>query len=110
MKFLFDENISYRAVKKLSHVFPESSHVEFLNLMETNDRKIWEYAKEEGYSIITQDADFNEFSLIWGFPPKVIWIRIGNSSTNHIVALILENQAQIRDFIMDKENGILIFE
>ena len=35
----------------------------------------------EGYTIVTKDADFRQRSFLLGPPPKVIWIGLGNCST-----------------------------
>ncbi|WP_073169121.1 DUF5615 family PIN-like protein [Tangfeifania diversioriginum] len=43
----------------------------------------------------------------WGFPPKVIWIRRGNCSTNDIKKLLNSNSEKIKAFILDSTNGIL---
>jgi predicted nuclease of predicted toxin-antitoxin system len=42
------------------------------------------------YGIVTKDSDFNELSVVFGFPPKVIWLRRGNCTTRDIEALKLE--------------------
>ncbi len=56
MKFLFDQNISYRILQKLPDKFEDSSHVKSDNLMNASDRDIWEFAKQNGFIIVTQDA------------------------------------------------------
>lgn len=86
-KLLFDQNISFRAVKKLLSVFPFSRQVRDLNLENHTDREIWEYAKSEGYSIVTYDSDFYDLTLILGIPPKVIWLRFGNTSTDMLIKI-----------------------
>ena len=110
MKLLFDENISYRIINKLQNEFTETSHVKNHNLMEKDDHKVWEFAQKEGYSIVTNDSDFNDFSLIWNFPPKIIWLRTGNSSTKYIAQLLIKHKQQIIEFINDTVNSILILE
>lgn len=110
MKLLFDENISYRIVKKLEQNYPESSHVKFHNLLQVPDRKVWDFAKKENFTIVSNDSDFNDFSLIWGFPPKIIWLQTGNTSTKHIVEILNKEIVRIIDFFNDEENGVLIFE
>jgi predicted nuclease of predicted toxin-antitoxin system len=74
MKLLFDQNISYRIIKLLSDDFKDSSHVKKERLVNEPDRVIWEFAKINGYTIVSQDADFNDLCLLNGFPPKIIWI------------------------------------
>ena len=78
MKLLFDQNLSFRLCRDLGEVFPNSGHVQLLGLAEADDRAIWEVAKAGAYTIVSQDADFAEMAVLFGSPPKVIWIRAGN--------------------------------
>jgi predicted nuclease of predicted toxin-antitoxin system len=53
-------------VTRLADIFPDSSHVQFHSLTEADDSEIWEFAKIQGFCIVTQDADFAErSSLDW---------------------------------------------
>lgn len=81
MKLLFDQNLSFRLVKQLETSFPDSSHVRWLKMDTEGDRLIWQDAKGNGFTIVTQDADFELLSPLYGFPPKVIWLRCGNTAT-----------------------------
>jgi len=92
MKLLFDENLSPRLVAALGDIFPESAHVDRLGMGGEPDPIIWEYAKQHGYTLVSKDSDFHERSLLYGHPPKVVWIRRGNCSARHI-ELILRNKA-----------------
>ena len=79
MKLLFDQNISFRILNKHPDSFSDSSHVNAEGLMKASDPEIWEYAKHNEFTIVSQDSDFNDINLIKGFPPKIIWIKTGNS-------------------------------
>ena len=81
MKLLFDENLSPRLVAALADLFPESAHVDRLGMGGEPDPVIWEYAKCHGFVLVSKDSDFHERSLLYGHPPKVVWIRRGNCST-----------------------------
>jgi hypothetical protein len=41
---------------------------------------------------------FNELLMLKGFPPKVIWIRLGNCSTKTIESLLRDNYEAILSF------------
>jgi predicted nuclease of predicted toxin-antitoxin system len=113
MKLLFDQNISYRIVKKVSHLFPGCLHVSGCGLSDAEDPDIWIFARKNGFTIVTFDADFYDLSLINGFPPKVIWIRAGNRSTNNIANLLNDHKNIIMDFIQSagkEENSCLELE
>ncbi len=57
--------------------------------------------------IVTKDADFSELGVVKGFPPKIIWIRRGNCSTQNIESILRENYSAIRALSEDLETGIL---
>ncbi|MCF6236542.1 MAG: DUF5615 family PIN-like protein [Gammaproteobacteria bacterium] len=75
-----DENISSKLVKFLTKDFPESSHIDFLQMQGTTDTCIWEYAQDENYIIVSKDNDFRQRSFLFGSPPKVIWLAVGNGA------------------------------
>lgn len=101
MKLLFDQNISWRVLSQLADVFPEAKQVRDLELVNRTDREIWEFAKQNGCSIVTFDADFYDFVTLYGHPPKVIWLRIGNTSTRELVEVLRSHSAQIIEFLTD---------
>lgn len=99
MNLLFDQNISYRITKKLEDSFPKCKHISDCGLMDCDDTEIWEYARKNGYSIVTFDADFYDISVINGHPPKIIWIRSGNLTTKEIVNLLNQHKIIIEKFL-----------
>ena len=103
MKLLLDQNISFRLVNKITEHFPESNQVRQLGLENSTDIEIWNYAREKNYTIVTFDTDFFDFSIIKGAPPKVIWLRTGNTSTKNIEKLLLSKKESILEFISSKE-------
>jgi len=104
MKLLFDQNISFRIVKKIQDSFPGSKQVSQVGLNQTSDINIWEYARENGFSIVTFDSDFYDLCLLRGIPPKIIWLRCGNTSTNNILLILLNEEDHIISFLTDRED------
>ncbi len=109
-KLLFDQNLSARIVSALRIEFPESRHVGRLKLGDNSDAAVWEYAKENGFCIVSKDADFHQMSFLYGAPPKAIWIRLGNCSTDAIVACIKSNQTVMNAFMDDTESALLVLK
>jgi predicted nuclease of predicted toxin-antitoxin system len=109
MKLLFDQNLSPRLTDFFANSFEGSKHLQDLNLDTSDDSVVWKFAREEGFTIITKDNDFNNLVAFFGFPPKVIWIRRGNCSTTDIRELLNSNIEKIKTFILDSSNGILTF-
>ncbi len=62
MKLLLDENLSRRLVSFLQHAYPGTSQVVLLGLESASDREVWQKAKDDGYVIVTRDADFQELA------------------------------------------------
>jgi len=107
VKLLFDQNLSPRLAARLSDIFPGSSHVYLLGLDRSSDETVWEYARAEGYLLVTKDADFSELSILRGFPPKVIWLRLGNCTTEQIESLLRLHFEAIRHLTESDTIGIL---
>ena len=107
MKLLFDHNLSPRLVTRLADRYPDSQHVFLLDMGEADDREVWDYAQKHNYVVVTRDSDYNDLSLLRGFPPKVIWIRRGNCSTAEIEALIRAAEETIEAFSQSSSSGVL---
>jgi len=73
----------------------------------STDEDIWNYALKNGFTIVTQDSDFNERIVIYGHPPKVIWLRMGNVSTESIEVLLKDFYHTILLFEKDETLGCL---
>jgi predicted nuclease of predicted toxin-antitoxin system len=52
------------------------------------DTEIWKYAKEKGLTILSKDADFSNRILLAQPPPRVIHIKIGNTSLKEFHSII----------------------
>ncbi len=102
MKLLFDQNISFRVVNKLKATFPGCRQVRELNLEAKSDREIWNFANNEKYTIVTFDADFYDLVTLYGHPPKVVWLRTGNTSTDNLIKTLIFHSEIIKTFVGDK--------
>ena len=110
MKLLLDQNISFRITSKIQDLFPGSKQVRDLGLENSKDSFLWNYAKDNNYCIFTFDGDFYDLGLIRGSSPKVIWLRLGNTSTQNIEIVLRKNYDLIKTFLTDpnyKEIGCL---
>ena len=107
MKLLFDENLSFRLVAALADICPESNHVRDVGLLGADDLRVWDYAAEHGFMLISKDTDFYERSLVFGAPPKIIWLKIGNSSVNETITILRSQYIVIRHFAEDSLSTFL---
>lgn len=101
MRLLFDQNLSFKLCNRLSDLFPNSTQARLIGMDQSDDPDLWEYARDSGYVIVTQDVDFFERSALFGSPPKVIWLRCGNKRTAFIEQLLRDNLAAIQAFETD---------
>ncbi len=106
MKLLFDQNISFRLIKRIIDLFPESKQVRELGLENSTDSEIFDFAKRNDFAIVTFDSDFYDLNIIKGFPPKVIWIRTGNTTTNNLENL-LRNKSDLIELFLTENYGCL---
>lgn len=99
MSLLFDQNISFRIVSKIVSNFPTAKQVRQLGIENHSDIEIQQYAKQNNFTIVTFDADFFDLSNFKGHPPKIIWLRFGNTKTDFLAEIINSKSSIIKDFI-----------
>ena len=107
VRLLLDNNLSPRLTQILVEQYPGSTHVRSVDLEKASDQKVWSYAKKYGFVIASKDSDFHQMSFVLGAPPKVIWIRKGNCSTEGIAALLLAHFSDFERFEYDHEAAFL---
>ena len=110
MKLLLDENLSPRLVQALSDEFPGIAHVELFRLRGSTDRAIWEFARANDYILVSKDNDFRQLSFLFGPPPKVIWLSVGNAGTEAIGRVLRNHRDRITTFVARPDEGLLIID
>ena len=108
MKLLFDQNLSRHLVEDLGKQFPDIRHVTSLGLASAPDEAIWAFARDNGYAIVSKDADFHHLSFRYGAPPKTIWLKLGNCSTHEVSQCIGRNLLNIARFLADDDSALMI--
>jgi len=107
LKLLFDQNLSPDLADRLANLYPGSKHVYRIGLDRASDLEVWNAPRDQGFAIASQDADFSDLSGLFGFPPKVIWIRRGNCSTREIEAILRLHFEAVTSLNEDPNLGIL---
>ena len=102
MRFLFDQNLSPKLVLLLADLFPNSVHVRDLGLEAADDQSVWDYAGSQGFVIVSKDSDMHQRSFLFGAPPKVVWVRLGNCSTSDVADLLRLHVHTIEEFEADE--------
>ena len=72
------------------------------------DSVIWQYAKNNAFTIVSKDSDFQDRSVLYGHPPKLIWLRAANCTSTEIENLLRTALPIIKQFIEEDEESCLI--
>lgn len=95
MKLLFDENLSPKLPRLLDGQFPDSVHVRDCGLKGRSDQAVWEYARAHGFTLVSKDGDFYQRNLLFGAPPKLVWLCVGNCTRRQLLNLLLKHKKAI---------------
>lgn len=107
MKLLLDENLSRRLIPFLQQDFPGSTQVALIGLERADDREIWEFAKANGFVIVTRDADFEDMSIVKGHPPQVIWLRTRNQTKGVVLNMLLQHRGIIEHALLQENQACI---
>ncbi len=108
MKLLFDENLSPKLPQLLAADFPGSVHVRDCGLKGQSDERIWKFAKENGFTLVSKDTDFYLRCLLRGVPPKLVWLRLGNCTREQLRQLLVESRETIVGFELAPEYVLVL--
>ncbi len=108
MKLLVDQNLSRYLLEYLLSIWAGSEHVALLGMGKATDKEIWNFARENGYIIVSKDSDFVQMATLFGAPPKVILLATGNCSTDSIKHCLLAHQRDIDSFYKNQEESLLV--
>ena len=64
-------------------------------------------AKAHQVVLLTKDEDFQQLSATRGHPPKVLWVRLGNCTTEDVVNMLVGNRELIDHFAQETEAAFL---
>jgi predicted nuclease of predicted toxin-antitoxin system len=110
VKLLFDENLSRKLVPRRADLYPGSAHVVGVRLMNSPDREIWEFARANGFLVVSTDLDFYDLATTVGPPPKVIWLRRWTHPTADAERVLRREAIRISEFVKDPELGVLVLD
>ena len=110
MKLLLDQNLSPRLCGRLRDIWTEVVHVGVVGLAAADDSTVWAYARQHGFTIVSKDGDFSGRSSLFGAPPKVILLVLGNCSTSEIERRLRRHRQEIETFIAEPDTTLLVIE
>jgi predicted nuclease of predicted toxin-antitoxin system len=108
VKLLLDENLSPRLCRLLADAYPKSTHVRDIGLRGADDDRLWVYARDNEFTLVSKDNDFRQLSFLRGSPPKIVWLAVGNAPTAAIADLLLRERSRLLAFADDAEAALLV--
>jgi predicted nuclease of predicted toxin-antitoxin system len=108
VKLLFDNNVSALLPGVVKRYFPGSQHVASLELDQFSDHQLWQYAKQNDFTIVTKDKDFYHLANSVGQPPKVVWLTIGNCTNRELIVLVEASIEAITQFIKGDKDLLVL--
>lgn len=108
MKLLLDENLPPGMVRVIDDVFPASSHVLHLGLEQASDADIYRFAGDGDFAVVTRDDDFEFLSQQFGAPPRIILLKVGNTSIVALRAFLIRHAQEMADFIQAADEHRLL--
>jgi predicted nuclease of predicted toxin-antitoxin system len=95
VKFLVDANLPPRLCVWLRLQGHEAEHLFDRNLLTATDTQIWQHGSVENLVILSKDVDFYDRALLFGAPPQVVHVAVGNCSNTQLFELLAHEWADI---------------
>ncbi len=86
MIFLIDQQLPPYLAQWLTERGNEAIHVRSIGLKDADDRRIWDEALARGMTIVTKDEDFSARRARQADGPAIVWLRLGNATSNTLIA------------------------
>lgn len=106
MRFLVDQNLPPALADWLNAHGHVAEHVRVLGMASADDDQIADCASARGAVLISKDADFVQM----GSPVSVIWVRIENATTGHLLSVWAQIWPDIETALEDGERLIEVAE
>jgi predicted nuclease of predicted toxin-antitoxin system len=108
MRLLFDQNLSHKLVRRLADIFPDSLHVRDIGMKSATDPAIAKVALTEDLTIVSKDADFLALRFVLGEHVRMVWVRLGNGSTDQVEQALRHWRTSIEALVNDPSQVIEI--
>ena len=106
-RLFFDEPLSEELCELMADIFSDSLHIRLLGQGGAADAIVWDLARQHECLLVSKDEDFHRLALLHGAPPKFVWIRLGNCTTDDIAQLLRRRYNDILRFNEQDEARVL---
>lgn len=92
MKFLIDNQLPAKLAQWIIAQGYDSAHLQDIGLADAPDIESLEFAAANRYVLVSKDEDFLHLSLTRRGRPQLVWVRLGNCRTKHLLSAIMSFQ------------------
>ncbi|GHT21445.1 hypothetical protein FACS189430_01490 [Bacteroidia bacterium] len=111
LKFIVDTQLPPALAAFLNLKGMDATHVMDYPMGEfTSDKEIIDIASREERIVITKDSDFFDYHLLKGYPPAILWLRIGNVKNKDLIEIIDTHLTKIQSLFTEEHSQLLIFQ
>ena len=107
MKYLIDAQLPPALARFLTAKGEDAVHVLDIEMLESSDSEIWDFAMREKMVIITKDEDFQVRASVTQHRPVIIWVRIGNCSKKTLIDFFEKKWGKMKS---ELDNGATLIE
>ena len=86
MRFIVDAQLPPALARWLAEKGCVAEHVVDIGMETAGDSEIWAVSEKTGAVIVTKDEDFVGLAMINKSGPRVLWLRLGNSTKRVLLA------------------------
>ena len=109
MRFLIDAQLPVTLARWLDGNGHPSKHVADCGLLEADDSRIWTFASDFGFAIVTKDEDFALRRNLSSTGPTVVWIRKGNVRNAGLLAWFADALPVLTDALKRNEPVVELY-
>ena len=85
-RFLVDAQLPPALARKIAGMGHAAEHLLDVDMLESSDSRIWDYALANSSVIVTKDEDFAIRASVSKASPSIVWVRIGNCPNARLLA------------------------
>jgi predicted nuclease of predicted toxin-antitoxin system len=95
VNFLVDVNLPPRLARWLKSRGHEAEHLADLHQLRATDTRVWNRGRRLRLVIVSKDNDFYDRSLLFGAPPQVLHVAVGNCSNARLFEILTSEWTDI---------------
>lgn len=106
MRFLIDAQLPQRLARRLADLGHDATHVADIGLESATDAAVWSAAIARKAVLVTKDQDFAVARAVGDQGPAVVWVRIGNTPNDVLIARLVGSLDAIAEAIARGETVV----